>query len=1011
MSGSNEDLLPAAPKSRGLRTYMYILIMVWTALVMGMLVVAVHQTQTDTREYGVVYYEALSLGSILVFGVLGIVLGIRRLHGRESERDQAVAALQKANDELEWRVSDRTAEFSRLNESLRLEIIEREKFEEALRKSEERYRRLVENAPLGIMCLNNDGGITEANPAFLSIMDIPSIETARSTNVLTSPGFTDSSLAGALGRCLLTHEQSSSEKRFVTSLGKEVALRLHLAPLRDNDDRLIGVQAIVDDMTERLRAREELKQSEQRFRSLFEAATEFIHILEPNGVVLQTNPAVTTGLGYSREELVGRCLAEFCAPSSRADFLEQIPRILEKGYDRQEMDLVRKDGTTITVDSYCSPIRDAQGEIATLVLFQRDITDRKLAEQKIQQQNEFLKEVLESLTHPFYVIDTQSYEVLLANSAAGLAPDSRRSTCYELAHGTSEPCNTPDRVCPLEEARNTRKSLTVEHIHYDREGNPRNIEVHAYPVLDTLGNVAQVIEYSFDVTERRRTEEALRQSEERMRRVIEASPVGIGIAQHGRYQYVNPAFVQTFGYDDANEIVGLPLGAICVSEDRYLLRRTSKDILDGRPVSKFYEITGVLKNLQHFEAALWLAGIEHQGEPAVLVFVTDTSEERRLRAQLMHAQKMDAIGTLAGGIAHDFNNLLQAIHGYAELALFKTRKDEPGHSEFQVILQASRRAGELTQGLLTFSRQVLGKRRPVDLNREIDDVAKILSRTIPKMIRTELKLANDVKIVNGDPAQLQQVVVNLAVNARDAMPEGGKLLIETRNVVLDAQHCKIYPGTEPGRHLLLEVSDNGRGMEPETLERIFEPFFSTKERGRGTGLGLSIVYGIVKSHGGNIMCYSVPGIGTSFKIYLPVIDCEAAVEEGPAAGEIPSGNETILLIDDEEPLRQLGSETLSRFGYTVMTADGARQGLETYDRERQTISLVILDLIMPELSGVECLRGILSIDPDAKVILVSGYPAAGDLERSVQERARGFIRKPYETRKLLEMVREVLDEG
>jgi two-component system, cell cycle sensor histidine kinase and response regulator CckA len=242
-----------------------------------------------------------------------------------------------------------------------------------------------------------------------------------------------------------------------------------------------------------------------------------------------------------------------------------------------------------------------------------------------------------------------------------------------------------------------------------------------------------------------------------------------------------------------------------------------------------------------------------------------------LQKQLIEAQKMEAIGTLAGGIAHDFNNLLQVINGYAEIAMFRIKEGDVGYSALLEIRRAARSAAELTQGLLTFSRRVESKLRPVDLNQELQEVAKMLARTLPKMIEIEMDLFEPLDTVNSDPAQLQQVVMNLAVNARDAMPNGGRLSIETKNVHLDEEYCKSYLEVSPGNYVLLSISDSGTGMDEETRKHIFDPFFTTKETGKGTGLGLSIVFGIVKSHGGNILCHSEPGHGTTFKVYLPAL--------------------------------------------------------------------------------------------------------------------------------------------
>jgi len=789
---------PAAKPQAGFGRYFIVMLLMWSALVGGLFAAHVAQPSSDTRAdaatVGRQGYSAenvdgiraahyigggasrpetdvsdralnkllaagISYGVVFLFGVMGIVVGARKITRDEAERDRAVGELRQINERLIAGMKDRTAELAKLNDELLAEVSDRETAEQALRESEAQYRRLVENAPLGIASFTINGKLKDANPSFLLTFDLCAIDACGVVYPEGLPIFGDPGFRRKFDWCIASRNSGSVELSFISRAAGQRDVRVHLTPMRDKDDSVVGVQAILDDITERKRARK-----------------------------------------------------------------------------------------------------------------------------------------------------------------------------------------------------------------------------------------------------------AVRDSEERMRRVIESSPVGIGIVQRAHYQYVNPAFVEIFGYARADELIGQYTGVTCGREDRRMLARMTEDLLQGKPVPQFCEFVGVRRDDSQFEAGLWLAGIEHQGEPAVLAFVTDVSERRKLRAQLLQAQKLDAVGTLAGGIAHDFNNLLQAIHGYAELALLKTSEAQPGRAEFIEIKQAAVRAGELTQGLLTFSRQVPGKLRPVDVNREIVEVMKLLSRTIPKMIKTEVSLANDIRTVGADPVQLHQAVINLVLNARDAMPDGGTLLIETKNVELDDRQCKALPGCKPGEYVRLLISDTGCGMDCATRDRIFEPFFSTKERGSGTGLGLSIVYGIVKSHGGSINCYSEPGQGTTFRIYLPGIKSEPSVREAQQNQALPVGNETILLVDDEALLRNLASEILTRLGYTVITAAGGPEAMALYETEKERIDLVILDLIMPELSGRECLKRIRNIDPLQKVIIVSGYASNGDAQEFAKEGARGFVRKPYETKMLLQAVRDVLDD-
>jgi signal transduction histidine kinase/ActR/RegA family two-component response regulator len=385
-------------------------------------------------------------------------------------------------------------------------------------------------------------------------------------------------------------------------------------------------------------------------------------------------------------------------------------------------------------------------------------------------------------------------------------------------------------------------------------------------------------------------------------------------------------------------------------------------------------------------------------------------EKKVLESQLQGAQKMEAIGTLAGGIAHDFNNILQAIIGYTQILLMAKESSDPDYEKLQAIEASAQRASELTQRLLVFGRKVESKLKPVDLNQEVHQVCRMLERTIPKMIEITLDLKRDLQIINCDPVQIEQIMMNLGVNARDAMPDGGKLVFQTRNVTLDEAFCKVNLGCKPGFYVLLRVSDSGIGMEKELQDHIFEPFFTTKETGKGTGLGLAMVYGIVKSHGGYITCDSQPNQGTVFSIYFPAIQSHEKpnpmkVREMPVRG----GSERILIVDDEQAIRDLGVELLGSAGYTVVTAPDGETALELYGGEDGKVDLVILDLNMPGMGGKKCLEKLLRINSGVKVIVASGYSAAGLSDDSIRMGAKGFIGKPYEMDKLLKLVREVLD--
>ena len=527
-----------------------------------------------------------------------------------------------------------------------------------------------------------------------------------------------------------------------------------------------------------------------------------------------------------------------------------------------------------------------------------------------------------------------------------------------------------------------------------------------------------------DITERQRAEEALRVSEENYRRLFEESrraeelyrSLLISSADaiviydlEGLVQFVNPSFTQTFGWT-LEEVVGRRIPfvpdsekEVTAAEVRRVLEGDASANFETRRLTRDGRILNVTISGSRYD--------DHQGTPAgMLVILHDVTRTRTLEAQFRQVQKMEAIGTLAGGIAHDFNNLLQAIGGYSQLLLWAKSAKDPGYQELTEIQKAVQRAAQLIRQLLTFSRKVEGQRRLIDLNGEILEAEKVLKVTIPKMIALELHLGRDLDAVQADPVQIEQILLNLGSNAADAMPYGGRLILETRNASLEGEFCRRHPGSVPGNYVLLTVADTGQGMDPETVQHIFEPFFTTKEVGKGTGLGLASVYGIVKSHGGYIRCESEAGQGTRFRIYLPVaaapgVPVEKKVEELPSKG----GLETILVVDDEASVRELAVEILQRQGYQVLAADGGESALEIFQTRKGGIDLVLLDLGMPGMGGFNCLRELLKRDASAKVLIASGYSVDGPLKEGLESGAAGFIGKPYALKDLLSKVRAILD--
>jgi len=512
-----------------------------------------------------------------------------------------------------------------------------------------------------------------------------------------------------------------------------------------------------------------------------------------------------------------------------------------------------------------------------------------------------------------------------------------------------------------------------------------------------------------EIAERRASEDALKQSEARFRQIYDYAPMMmISLDRDRAIRSVNAKWLNEMGYS-REEVLGSKIDLVLTEDCRKAFVDAFEkwwnlgEIHDAsfQLVKKDGAIIDVLVDSVIIDDLVW--------GPVIVSTIRDVTHELFLEKQLREAQKMEALGTLAGGVAHDFNNLLQIIFGYADLIMMRVPKESPNYRGIRAIREAARRGSDLVKQVLTFSRRVETNPRPLDLNHEVKKASRLLARAIPKMINIEVALAEDLKTIYADPIQVEQIILNLAVNAKDAMPEGGTLTLGTENVLLEGEYCRKCPEVNPGDYVCLSVSDTGHGMTPEVLEHIFEPFFTTKKPGEGTGLGLSTVFGLVKMHAGHISCDSKRQTGTVFRIYFPAIE-QRVPWDVETTCEMPAfGTETVLLIDDEEMVRTWGTELLAHAGYTVLTASNGREGLELYRQRRSEISLVILDLIMPEMGGKQCLDALLHITPDLKAIVASGFPIDQKTKEFLESHARGIIAKPFHAKELLRVVRLVLD--
>jgi two-component system, cell cycle sensor histidine kinase and response regulator CckA len=583
---------------------------------------------------------------------------------------------------------------------------------------------------------------------------------------------------------------------------------------------------------------------------------------------------------------------------------------------------------------------------------------------------------------PEEVVETNAFDYLHPEEQAGL-----RATFQEMLQAPGTP-------------------FILQYRGLHKSGEWRFLEATATNRLpeDAVG---AVVINERDVTERKRAEEALRESEERYRLLFERNLAGVyRVSLEGKFVQANDSLARMLGCQSQTELLGRDTAEFFQNRDAMVEELRARGQVISFEVNArrsdgsvaYFLINSTL--LQDKEGRV----VGRQGT------VLDITERRALEQQLLHAQKMEAVGQLAGGVAHDFNNLLMVISSYAELLSESIcATNDKAKQQADEILDAARRAAGLTQQLLAFSRKQVMSPRILDLNTVLRDIGRMLPRLIGEDIQVVVRPGAELWKVKADPAQIEQVIMNLAVNARDAMPRGGQLVLETSNVQLDEEYARRHVGVAPGEHVMLTVSDTGCGIAPDILPHIFEPFFTTKDQGKGTGLGLPTVYGIVKQSGGWVWVYSEVGHGAVFKVYLP--RAEATAEHGygnEGAGPPPRGSETILVVEDEEAVRESTCEYLLGRGYTVLPGKNGADALQMLEHFRGRLDLLVTDVVMPGMSGAELGKRLRGLRPEARVLYISGYTESMVVQHGI-EAATGFLQKPFTLKALAHKVREVLD--
>ncbi len=901
---------------------------------------------------------------------------------------------------------------------LKAQIAERQRADQALRASEELNRRIIEAVPCGLVVVSREGAILKANTVAQDILGLSFDElTKRFVSDFEPETFWENGTACPVedypvSKCLATWQPQPATTIGVRRPDGQVSWAIFTAiPFSEPETgEMIGAVVTFVDITSRKRAEAQLEESEALFHSLFDQVPIGLGIADPEGNLIAFNDAMLKPGSWNREDIekIRNVALLYYDATERSQALATAQR---QGYlDQYPARFRRKDGSCYNALLSLRPIL-VKGNRCWQAMVE-DVTERKLAEEALRVSEERFRSLFENVPTGVYRT-TPNGRILNANPALVrmLGYDSFGELAVrDLATEGFGPGYSRDEF--HQQIQRQGEVRALEAVWTKRDGSLIVVRENARVMRDSEGAILFYEGTVEDITEQKLAAEALRASEDRYRELVEnASEIIYTHDLEGNFTSINRAGELITGYS-RDEILQMNIVQLVAPSSGELVSRLIERQLSTTTAAD--ELIFITKDGRELTMEVSTRFLYQEWKVStVLGIARDVTQRKQFEAQLRHSQKMEAMGKLAGGVAHDFNNLLTAILGYSQLSQAKLEPEHPVHEDLAEIAKTAEYAAGLTRQLLTFGRRQIISPRILNLNEFVSKLNTLLRRLIGEDIDLTFIAAPDLASVKADPGMIEQVILNLALNARDAMPQGGKLTLETANIELDQSYAQSdrLP-VKPGSYVILAVSDTGIGMDVQTQNRIFEPFFTTKDLGKGTGLGLSIVYGIVKQSGGYIWVYSELGVGTTFRIYLPQTTEELEISV-PAA--VPSakrqGSETILLVEDDARVRSLAREILETSGYGVIEACSGEEALMISGQRQGPINLLVTDVVMPKMNGPELAQRMGLSRSKMKVLHISGYAQNSIIHHQLLERGEAFLQKPFTPKGLTTKVREVLDTG